>query len=140
MNLVDKLLAADAKKFHEKRTAKFEIKRISEILGEKFEVTLQEINTKDYQTMQLEILDRKGRPDFDKQYDINCKVLLKGVIDPDLKDERLQKHFGAADPLDMVKLLFKGDDMTNAVEAIAELSGFSLNEEDEEEQDEEIKN
>lgn len=140
MNLVDKLLAADAKKFHEKRTAKFEVKRISEILGEKFEVTLQEMNTKEYQTMQLEILDRKGRPDYDKQYDINCKVLLKGVIDPDLKEERLQKHFGAADPLDMVKLLFKGDDMTNAVEAIAGLSGFSLNEEEEEEQDKEIKN
>lgn len=140
MNLIDKLLAADVKKFHEKRTGKFEVKRISEIVGEKFEVTLQEINTKEYQSMQMELLDRKGRPNYEKTYDINCKVLLKGVMDPDLKDEKLQKHFGAADPLDMVEILFKGDDMTDAVEVIAGLSGFSFDEKEEEEQDKEIKN
>lgn len=140
MNLVDKLLAADAKKFHEKRTGKFEVKRISEIIGEKFEVILQEINTKEYQSLQMEILDRKGKPNFEKTYDINCKVLLKGVIEPDLKDEKLQKHFGAADPMDMVEILFKGDDMTDAVEIIAGLSGFTLDEDEEEEQGKEIKN
>ncbi|MGN6713427.1 phage tail assembly chaperone [Anaerocolumna jejuensis] len=140
MNLIDKLLATNAKKFNEKRTGKFEVKRISEIIGEKFEVTLQEIGTQEYQSIQMEILDRKGRPNYEKTYDINCKVLLKGVIDPDLKDERLQKHFGAADPLDMVKILFKGDDMTDAVETIAGLSGFSFDEKEEKEQDEEIKN
>lgn len=140
MNLVDKLLTVDVKKFKEKRTEKFEIKRISELLGEKFEAILQEIGTKEYQSLQLEILDRKGRPDYEKTYDINCKILLKGVADPDLKDEKLQKHFGAADPLDMVKILFKGEDLTKAVEVIAKLSGYEIDAEDEKEQEEEIKN
>lgn len=137
MNLVDKLLTIDAKSFKEKKTEKYEIKRVSDLLGEKFEVTLQEIKPKEYQSMQLEILDNKGRVDYDKSYGINQKIVLKSVVDPDLKDEKLQKHFGAADPLDMVELLFKGSDLTNAVEVIAKLSGFSG---DEEEQGNEIKN
>lgn len=138
MNLVDKLLTIDAKSFKEKKTEKYEIKRISDLLGEKFEVTLQEVRPKEYQSMQLEILDRKGRVDYDKSYDINQRIVLRSIVDPDLKDEKLQKHFGAADPLDLVELLFKGNDLTNAVEVIAKLSGFS--EEDEEEQETEIKN
>jgi hypothetical protein len=140
MNLIDKLLTVNANKLTEKQTEKFEIKRISELLGEKFEITLQEIRTKEYQSLQLELLDRKGRVEYDKSYDISCRVLIKGVIDPDLSDEKLQKHFGAADPIDLVKILFKGDDLNKAVEVIARLSGFNMNDEEEEEQVAEIKN
>lgn len=140
MNLVDKLLTIDEKKFSEKRTTNFEIKKVSELLGEKFEVTLQEIGTKQYQLLQLESIDKKGAVDYQKTYDIQCKTILKAVIDPDLKDERLQNHFHAADQLDLVKILFKGDDLGNACEVIAQLSGFDMNEEDNEKEEQEIKN
>lgn len=134
MNLVDKLLAVDANKLKEKKTAKFEIKRLSKLIGEPFEVTLQELNTQLYQNLQLEVLDKKGNVDYEKSYDISCKTVLKAVVDPDLKNEELQRHFGAGDPLDLVKILFKGNDLTNAAELIGNLSGFSTEEiEDEEE-------
>lgn len=134
MNLVDKLLAVDATKLKEKKTAKFEIKRISKLIGEPFEVTLQELNTQLYQNLQLEVLDKKGNVDYEKSYDISCKTVLKAVVDPDLKNEELQRHFGAGDPLDLVKILFKGNDLTNAAEIVGNLSGFSTEEiEDEEE-------
>lgn len=134
MNLVDKLLAVDATKLKEKKTAKFEIKRISKLIGEPFEVTLQELSTQLYQNLQLEVLDKKGNVDYEKSYDISCKTVLKAVVDPDLKNEELQRHFGAGDPLDLVKILFKGNDLTNAAEIVGNLSGFSTEEiEDEEE-------
>lgn len=134
MNLVDKLLAVDVDKLKEKKTAKFEIKRLSKLIGEPFEVTLQELNTQLYQNLQLEVLDKKGNVDYEKSYDISCKTILKAVVDPDLKNEELQRHFGAGDPLDLVKILFKGNDLTNAAEIVGNLSGFSTEEiEDEEE-------
>ena len=36
-------------------------------------------------------------------------VLMDGVKEPNLKDERLLEHFGAATPKDLAELLFDGE-------------------------------
>jgi hypothetical protein len=124
MNLVDKLLAVDAKVIMEKMTDKIEIKRLSKLVGEPFFITIQEISGKRYQELTTTAVDKKGNFDFDKSYQISTLLVLEGVTFPNLKDENLQKHFGAATPKDLAEILFQGGDMMKIADKITTISGF----------------
>ncbi len=134
MNLVDRLLAIDAKQITEKETVKIEIKRLSKLTGEPFFVTVQEIDGERYQELQMRLLNKKGKADFTKAYDTNLLVAVEGIIEPNLADEKLQKHFGAATPKELASKLFQAGDLIKISDVIAKLNGFG------EEEEEEIKN
>jgi hypothetical protein len=134
MSLTEKLLALDAKKYKEKQTADVEIKRLSELIGEPFIVKVQEVDSERMQEIQAMLFDKKGRPDMSQARKVNTLIVLEGVIEPNLKDENLQKHFGAATPKELAAVLFKGDELTNVANEIAIISGYAIDEEEEEEQ------
>lgn len=131
MNLVDKLLMIDAKEISEKETSKIEIKRLSKLAGEPFFVTVQAIDGARYQELQARLLDKKGRVDYSKAYATNAILAVEGVIEPDLADEKLQKHFGASTPKELAEKLFRGGDLIKVTDEIARISGFSEDEEEE---------
>lgn len=133
MSLTEKLLAVDAKKYKEKQTAVVEIKRLSELIGEPFNVKVQEVDSERMQEIQAMLFDKKGRADMSQARKVNRLIVLEGVIEPSLKDEALQKHFGAATPKDLADILFKGDELTTVADKIAVISGYSTEEEEEEE-------
>jgi hypothetical protein len=135
MSLTEKLLALDAAKYKEKQTAAIEIKRLSELIGEPFIVKVQEVDSDRMQEIQAMLFDKKGRYDVSQARKVNKLVVLEGVLEPNLKDDKLQKHFGAATPKDLVEILFKGIELTTVADKIAEISGFI-----EAEAEEEIKN
>lgn len=135
MSLTEKLLALDAAKYKEKQTATIEIKRLSELIGEPFIVKVQEVDSDRMQEIQAMLFDKKGRYDVSQARKVNKLVVLEGVLEPNLKDDKLQKHFGAATPKDLVEILFKGIELTTVADKIAEISGFI-----EAEAEEEIKN
>lgn len=138
MNLIDKLIALDKKAFTEKETATYEVKRLSKLIGEPFMITVQAIDSDLYQDIQLEIMDKKGKVDYGKAFDTQVKIVCSGVIEPNLKDEKLQKHFGALTPKELAKTLFQGSDLMKLSELIATVSGYGSD--DEEEDEEAIKN
>lgn len=133
MSLTEKLLALDAKKYKEKQMAEIEVKRLSNLIGEPFIVKVQEVDSDKMQEIQSMLFDKKGRYDISQIRKINKLTVLEGVIEPDLKDEKIQKHFGAATPKDLVDILFKGAELTKIADKVAEVSGFIGEEEDEEE-------
>lgn len=135
MSLTEKLLALDAVRYKEPQTADIEIKRLSELVGEPFLVHVKEVDSDRMQEIQAMMFDKKGRYDISQARTVNKLICLEGVIEPNLRDEKLQKHFEAATPKELVDILFKGIELTTISDKIAEISGFV-----EAEEEEEIKN
>ncbi|WP_186424161.1 phage tail assembly chaperone [Lacrimispora celerecrescens] len=134
MNLVEKLMKFDRGKLDEIPTGEVEIKRLSKLMGEPFIVKCQAISGEMYAEIGSIMANKKGDLDMGKSYKVNTLLAVSGVIEPDLKNEELQKHFGCKTPKDLVEVLFKGGDMTKVADLVTELSGFAP------EEDEEIKN
>lgn len=132
MSLTEKLLSLDVNKYKEKKTADIEIKRLSELIGEPFIVKVQEVESGRMQEIQAMMFDKKGNYDISQARKINILACLEGVVEPNLKDETLQKHFNAASPKDLVEVLFKGTELTKVSDAIAKISGFVDSSEEEE--------
>ncbi len=132
MSLTEKLLSLDVNKYKEKKTADIEIKRLSELIGEPFIVKVQEVDSGRMQEIQAMMFDKKGNYDISQARKINILACLEGVIEPNLKDETLQKHFGAASPKDLIEILFKGTELTKVSDTIAKISGFVDSSEEEE--------
>ena len=45
--------------------------------------------------------------------------------DPDLKNGDLQRHFGAATPRDLARILFPGGEIAKLADVVTQLSGYS---------------
>ncbi len=132
MSLTEKLLSLDVNKYKEKNTADIEIKRLSDLIGEPFIIKVQEVESGRMQEIQAMMFDKKGNYDISQARKINILACLEGVVEPNLKDESLQKHFNAASPKDLVEILFKGTELTKVSDVIAKISGFVDSSEEEE--------
>lgn len=135
MNLVERLLKIDKGEFSKKRTKKIYSDRLSEMLGEKAYITLQEIDPQEFINLSAAGLDENGEPIIEKTIEANSILAAAAMIDPPLKDADLMKHLGVATPAMAVAKLFKGEVNTIALEA-RKMAGFG----DIVESDEEIKN
>lgn len=139
MNLVDKLLQADVAKITTRPTEKMEIKRLSKLLGCKFEITIQAMSSRkaaEIQRMTIE-LTKKGQFEDLNMYDPQIHTVLAGITDPDLKDTKLLEHFGATTPKELIPKLFLAGEISNIKSRIEKLSGFD---DDQSTSDEKVKN
>ena len=131
MSLTEELLKADTKKVEELATGTFESKKLAYALGKKGTVT---IKIKEVPTRRIaEILDgttKNGDYILPKLYEASKKIVLHGVIDPNLKDDELQAHFGCKLGIDLVEKLF-GNEVIEISNAIQSLSGIADADEDE---------
>jgi len=139
MNLLDKLLAADAGKVVEKPKKKLEIKRLSKALNTKFEIELVALDPKRYADIQRQVVDfgKKGNLKDFNIYDMQVLTIIDGVVEPSLKDQKLLKHFDVITPKELVSKLFLSGEIADIYNEINELSGYDK---DDEEVNEEIKN
>lgn len=140
MNIVERMLEVESGNFANIETEKLEIKRLSKVIGEPFIVECQMVPGRRYQEILRTAQDKNGNLRPDKTYDANLILVTAGVVSPDLKDEKLQKHFGVASPKDLAEKLFNGGEVTKIANAIAKISGFGSGDDDAEDTDEEIKN
>ena len=135
MNLVEKLLTVDKGEFDKIEKKQLESKQLTKLLGSNAEVTIQAVPGDLFSPLSASGLDEEANVDYNRAFDTNAKVVAAGIADPDLKNEELLKHMGAATPADAAKKIFKGEINKIATE-IAKLSGFD----DEETTDKEVKN
>lgn len=136
MTIIEKMLKIDADDYRGVQNEKMEISRLSELFGEPFIVEYQPISGRRYQEIIQSITDKKGNINVGKSFDGNLLIVIAGVVSPDLRDERLLKHFNAATPKDLAEKLFLGGEITKLANAITALSGYGTDEDT----DEEIKN
>lgn len=135
MNLVEKLLKIDKGEFSKKRTKEIYSERLSEMLGEKAYITLQEMDPQEFLDLSASGLDEDGEAIMAKTIETNSKIAAAAIIDPQLKDANLMKHLGVATPAMAAEKLFRGEVSVIALEA-RKMAGFG----DIVESDNEIKN
>jgi hypothetical protein len=111
MNLIDKLMKADAAKADERLTGVFKSRQLARILGEKgtVDVEIRELSQRRKNDLISTAVESNGEIDVSKSYDANLKVLVAGVVNPDLKDKDLQEHFGCKMAIDLAEKLFKSE-------------------------------
>lgn len=138
MNLVDILLNADTNAILAEKTEEYEVKRLSEILGEKFVLTLKAIPAKRYSEIQTTAINVNNKRKSVDLYKMQMLTLNEGIKEPNLADPNLMKKFGATTPFDMYEKLFLAGEITDIANKISALSGY--NEEEKQQNIEEIKN
>lgn len=122
MSTLDLLLKLDESKIKEKPTRKVEIKRLSEVLGEKVVFTCQAISMNKMAEIQSMAVDFQTQQ-VDTQ-EVQIMTVLAGIVDPDLKDKRLLEKFGAPTPKELLQKLLLSGEITRLYNVIAELSGY----------------
>lgn len=130
MNLVEKLIRIDKDKAREKETKKIKSRKLSKLLGESAEITIQELSGKKYNDIIGFCVDKNGNKDWSKINDMNLMFCVEGIVDPPLKDQSLIEHFGVKTPKDLAEILFDAESASIADE-ISNLSGFTKDAEEE---------
>lgn len=136
MSLIDKLMAIDSGEFAKEKTKCIRADHLSEVMGEDVMITIRALPGDLYNGITARMIDKKGNADFGKAYDINALICAEGVVEPDLRNEGLQKHFRCATPKSLAKVLFPGGEIARISDAVTELSGFAKEDEKEAEEDE----
>lgn len=125
INLVNALLAKDESILKHKETETYEVKSLSKIVGEKFEITLQGLTTKEYMRIKdICIVRPKKEAPYLDETKYNAHLLLSGIVDKELKSTELQKKYGATDPADLMLLLFTVSEIADITSIINKLSGM----------------
>lgn len=124
MNLVEKLMKLDRGKLKEIPTGTVEIKRLSELMGEPFLVKCKALSGERYTEISAQMIGSDGEADFGKVYLTSTLLVTEGVIEPNLTDPELLKHFGCTTPKDLAEVLFQGGDMQKVSDLITNLSGY----------------
>lgn len=139
---LDMLLKINSEEIANRPTRKMYMPRLSELSGEKIYFTIQALTldeAKEIRESAVKIRFNKAheREEYYDEEDAALFALLKGVIDPDLRDNRLMEKFGVPTPKELVKKLFLSGEIAGISEQIMKLSGFNTGGEAE---GEEIKN
>lgn len=129
---MEKLMKLDRDKLMEVPTEKIKAKTLSRIAGEDVEITVKALSGSLYTELISGASGKDGSIDGSKIYDAYAMIVVKGCVEPNLKDEGLQKYYNAASPKDLAKILFPGGELTKISERIGALSGFGTNEDDKE--------
>lgn len=139
MNLVDELLKADPSKSEELKTDVFESYSLAKILGldGSIKVKVQQISERRVHDITAYQVKSNGKPDFSKVFDAELMFCTEGVVDPDLRNKDLQKHFGCSNAKELAEKLFSGE-VSALSDAISVLSGRPAVEDDDVE--DEVKN
>lgn len=124
MNTVELLMAADVEQFGQKPKAQVEIPRLSEKFGQTFTVELEAMSSKKYTELSSRMLDSNNKLDTSKVADTYALITIEGMVEPNLKDEALQKHFECKTPKDLANKLFNGGELAAMAEKIGDLSGY----------------
>ena len=122
--IIDFLMSLDRDKLAEVPTEKVRAKRLSEIAGEDVFVTVSALPGDRYAEISTTSV-RNGKLDFSRVYDMQSLMVAEAVKDPDLKNGDLQRHFGAATPRDLARILFPGGEIARLADVVTELSGYS---------------
>lgn len=131
MSIINKLLAMDVKKF-EMPEKEIEIERLSKLLGEKFIVKIKAIDGEtisDIQKMSISL--KKGQVNDIDMNKMKINTLIYGIVEPDLKNKELLKHFKANTVNELINKLFLAGEQDNIYNEINKLSGYDSEVEEE---------
>ena len=125
MSLTQKLLQIDKGEFQKEKFLEVKAKSLAKIMGEEVVLKFRALSGKEYTSLASTAMSDKGGVDYAKAYDVNALIICEALMEPSLKDEELQKHFGVASPKDLAFLFFPGMELTVLADKVTKFSGFS---------------
>ena len=131
MNIVDLLLKLDSGKLTIAPTKKVRIKSLSEMAGEDVYFTVKAISGRRCTELSEQVYGDDGEVEMGKSYDANLMITVEGIVEPDLRNSDLLKHYGCATPKDLAEKLLNGGEITKLSGVIADLSGYGKDKETE---------
>ena len=96
-------------------TARYRVKRLSELIGEDVVFTLRGLPYGKVQKLRESLSD-----------DVSVHILLQGCVEPDLKDPALKERYGGATPAETVKAMLLPGEIEDLSRAVEKLCGFSI--------------
>lgn len=125
-NITNILLKIDAQKV-ELPTKEFEIKRLTELAGEKVVFKLRALTQKQFeevQEMSTDIDVQNQTSDVDVSL-MQLETILNGVASPSLRDKEVMDHYGVVTPYDLIKKLLLPGEISSLYDQISRLSAFN---------------
>lgn len=127
LNVLDALLGSDLNKI-ELPKKKIELKRLSEIFGAPFHVTVQAVSASKWEELQDMALNIEGKDvDIDTNL-LQLFVVMECVLDDTgkqlFKNMEVVKHFDCETPKDLVKKLLLSGEIMSIYTFVSDLSGF----------------
>ena len=129
MNLIEKLIHTDKDKAFKREEKKIKSVRLSRILGEDVEITIRELSGRKVNDIMGIVVNKNGKRDFAKNYDMNLMYCVEGIVEPNMKDPALMEHFGAKTPKELASILFNNE-VSNIADEIYTLSGMGKDNEE----------
>ena len=120
MNAVELLMKMDKGKVRAIPQKEVEVKRLSGIAGQPFNVKLKAVPGEKWN----DIAGTVDSADDAANYKSSKHLLLAGMVDPNLKDHDLQEAYGAASPLALMEKLFLAGEIMKLAAEVTDLSGF----------------
>lgn len=120
MNAVELLMKMDKGKVRAIPQKEVEVKRLSGIAGQPFNVKLKAVPGEKWN----DIAGTVDSADDAANYKSSKHLLLAGMVDPNLKDHDLQEAYGAASPLELMEKLFLAGEIMKLAAEVTDLSGF----------------
>lgn len=122
---IELLMALDRGKLAEVPTEKVRAKRLSKVAGQDIYVTVSAIAGDQYTSIVSGAVSPKGGVvDSTRLYDMQALIVAEAMVEPDLKNSELQRHYGAATPRDLAKILFPGGEIIALADVVTRLSGY----------------
>ena len=128
MNITEKLLKIDKKKFEEIPTKQFKSEVLSDIVGEEINLTLKVTDS----TELVRLSKKASSEDEREQMDAIKLICVMGIADPDLKSVELKNKLGLeekATPMEVIEKLWgkRQLELVSVATEIMELHGLKTN-------------
>lgn len=120
-NTLDLLLKIDTDKI-KRPTKDIEIKRLSDLAGDKIIFTVEALTADEMDDIQDQCLDSETLDvDLNK---FQMLVALSGIKSPDIKNKELLEHYKAPTPKELLRKMLLPGERQQLYNAISELSGY----------------
>lgn len=121
MSTLDLLLKLDQSKL-KRPTREVEIKRLSDLAGEKAVFICEALTADEMGGIQDMVLDVKGQ-DVDVP-EMQTLTVLAGVKEPNLKDKNLLDYYNVPTPKELLRKLLLPGEIASLYNTISDLSGY----------------
>ena len=140
MNTIDLLLGIDKGKF-EKETKKIKVKSLSKKAGKDIFFTVKELTMDEFKKIS-DLATTKKRHGITETDEVKVAIdtILKSVVEPNFRDEKLLEYYEAETPKELVKKLLKAGEIMEVYREIEKVSGYNQDEDDQEKEEDDIKN
>ena len=140
MNTIDLLLGIDKGKF-EKETKEIKIKSLSKKAEKDVVFTVRELNMDEFKSIS-DLATKKKRHGVSETDEVEVAVntILKSVVEPNFKDEKLLEYYEVETPKELVKKILKAGEIMEVYREIEKVSGYNQDEDEQEKEEEDIKN